>query len=199
MLRQILQEKVISVYKLAKLSNLPYTTVNEIVLEKKNINDCKISTILAISNALNVPVKSIVSNNDFKISTSWIEAKHNSYRFNVISNNDNFEINRIHPLKQKSANIIFDIVKDDKRINKVIIFGSSTNITCNNKSDIDIMIELKKSYISKDNKNIISDNISKALDYNVDIIWKDTIKNNSNIYNNIMKGVTIYEQTTSKS
>ena len=199
MLKDILKQKGMSVYKLSKLSGVPYTTVNEIVLDKKKINDCKVSTIISLARALNISNEELLENKSQNIATTWLDAKKKRYSFPIIIENNNFEINRIHPLNQKRVNTIYNIVSTNKNIKTVIVFGSSTNITCNKKSDVDIMIELNNSSISEDNKNIIEEEILNNIDSNVDIIWKDKLNKETEIYKNIMRGVTIYEQTTSKS
>ena len=195
MLKDIIKEKGISVYKLAKESGVPYTTCNQIVLGNRNIEECSIKTISSLASYLNVPIESLFKPNKQVISTSWLDAKNKKYIFPIVSNNDYFDISRIHPLKQKTINKIYEVVKNDQRIKKVIIFGSSTTIRCNKDSDIDIAIELINN--TNEIKNDISEKIQEITNYNSDIIWLDKIKVNTKIYNNINKGVTIYEQAIS--
>lgn len=74
MFKRNLQEKKISVYKLSEMSNVPYTTVNELVNGKKNINDCKVKTIQSLASCLNLTVTSLlglVNNNQIILSDSW--------------------------------------------------------------------------------------------------------------------------------
>lgn len=199
MLKDIIKDKKISVYKLAKESGVPYTTVNELVLEKKNPKDCSVKTISNLANYLNVPEQALFDDSKIKISTSWLNNKEKQYIFPIIEKNDSFNMTRIHPLNQKKANIIFSTLSKDKRVNKVIIFGSSTTIRCNKNSDIDIYIALNKEHNNNIDKGEISEKIQNKLNYKVDIIWADKVKKDSKLYNNIMKGETIYEQAVSKS
>jgi len=191
MLKQILKDKGISVYKLAKEAHIPYTTVNEIVLGKKDPRDCSLRTIAAIADYLNIPIHSFIEDKPRKVASTWLDAKKEAYVFNIIQNTDLLDISRIHPLKQKDAVKIAGIVKNDKRIKQTIIFGSATNITCTIHSDIDIAIELNKEYENNDVKNEISESIEEAINYEADIIWLDHITKDSNIYENIFRGVII--------
>ena len=199
MLKDILKDKNISVYKLAKKSGVPYTTVNEIVLGKKNPKDCSVRTISNLANYFNVPEQALFDDTEIKISTSWLDKKNKKYVFPIIVKNSNYDVSRIHPLNQKKIDIVFNIVNDDSRINKVIVFGSSTTIRCNKNSDVDIYISLYSKDINNKNKNEISETIQNKLNYNADIIWADRVANESQLYKNIMKGETIYEQITCKS
>lgn len=197
MLKKYLQEKKISIYKLSEISNVPYTTLNELINGKKNIKDCKIKTVESIASSLNLSIEALLAMlNEKKIvlSDSWEKNKEKIFYFPVIVKNDNYDCSRIHPLKQKKVNEIYNSVKNNKKIKKVIIFGSSVNIRCNQKSDIDIAIKLKDEYYNKENKNIISEKIQEICDYNSDIIWLNSIDDSSQLYRNIYsKGVVIYE------
>lgn len=192
MLKQILQKRKLSVYRLSKMAKLPYTTVNEIVLGKKSIEECNLKTIIAIANALNIPIESLYKENNIELSNSWQQVREKRYKFPDIVNDPQRDFSCFHPLKQKKLKVIYDLVSKDIRINKIIVFGSSLNIRCNKNSDIDIMIELNKEYINKKDKTDISDKISEKLDWNVDILWADRISKNSKLYGNIMKGEILY-------
>lgn len=193
MLKDILKQKGISSYKLAKDSGLPYTTVNEIVLGKKNIKECNAKTVLALANTLNINVQELFDQNKPTLSSSWLDNKDKRFIFPIIEENKKIDISNFHPLKQKNINLIFNIISNDSRINKAIIFGSSTNIRCNNKSDIDIYIKLNSDSINNKTKNEVSLNIQEAINYDADIVWDDKVNKESNLYKNINKGVTIYE------
>lgn len=179
------------------MSNVPYTTLNELVNGKKKIEECKIKTIESIANSLNMSVEAllyILNNKKVVLSNSWEETKNKTYYFPVIVKNDNYECNRIHPLKQAKVNELYKIMKENETIEKIIIFGSSVNIRCNIKSDLDIAIKLKSNQFTKENQNTISEEIQEHLDYGCDIIWLNQIDKTSKLYSNIInKGVTIYE------
>lgn len=196
MLNEILKSKNLSVYKLSELSNVPYTTVNELVNGKKNIADCKIKTIENIAKALNVSIETLLnmSNNKISLSNSWEENKNKKYSFPVIIENNNYECMRIHPLKQKVTDEIYQYVKNNKYIQKVIIFGSSVNIRCHRKSDVDIAIMIHQEEYNISIQNSISEEIQEITNYNADIIWLNKVEKDTKLYNNIYnKGVVIYE------
>ena len=198
MLKELLIEKNLSVYKLAKETNLPYTTVNELVLGKKNINECNVKTIKTLATYFNYSTDKFIDiiTNTYKptvLASTWVAAKHQKYEFPVIQDNMNYEAKYIHPLKQKIVNIIYDKIKDIPYLEKLILFGSSITICCNKDSDLDFAILLKTEYNDLEHQNEISEIIQEASGYNCDILWLDKLEKNTNIYNNVQRGVTIYE------
>lgn len=54
MLNQYLKTKQISIYRLSKISGVPYTTLNELIIGKREIDDCSVKTVRLISSVLNV-------------------------------------------------------------------------------------------------------------------------------------------------
>lgn len=197
MLKEYLKNLNLSVYKLSEISNVPYTTINELVNGKKSIDDCKIKTIESLAKSLNLTIESLIKlikNDNTILSTSWIENKEKVFYFPVLIENKNYECDRIHPLKQRLVNEIFNEIKSSNIVKKAIVFGSSVNIRCNNKSDIDIAIELNDKDFNQNNQNGLSEQIQEITGYNADIVWLNTLDQKSRLYKNIyMKGVTIYE------
>lgn len=197
MLKEYLKIKKLSVYKLAELSNVPYTTLNELINGKKRIDDCKIKTIENIAKALNISIESLLQllNNKNKVlSNSWEENKDKVFYFPIVVENLNYQANRIHPLMQRVVNDIYEYVKTNNSIEKVIIFGSAINIRCNNKSDIDVALKIRNECFNIEYRNKISEKIQEISNFNADIIWLNTIDKNSRLYENISKkGVVIYE------
>ncbi len=202
MLKEYLKEKDISIYKLAMDSNVPYTTLNELANGKKKIEDCKIKTIESIASSLNLSIESfleLLEKKEEKISSSWNDKRNYIYTFPVVYNNKNYDVSRIHPLKQKKISDLYYALKEYSFIKKVIVFGSSTTIRCNKDSDIDLAIEMDKDYYNLDNKNMISEKVQEVTNYNSDVLWINNEKEGTQILENINKGVVIYEQTSSKS
>ena len=197
MLKEYLKIKKLSVYKLAELSNVPYTTLNELINGKKRIDDCKIKTIENIAKALNISIESLLQllNNKNKVlSNSWEENKDKVFYFPIVVENLNYQANRIHPLMQRVVNDIYEYVKTNNSIEKVIIFGSAINIRCNNKSDIDVALKIRNECFNIEYRNKISEKIQEISNFNADIIWLNTIDKNSRLYENISKkGVVVYE------
>lgn len=197
MFKKYLYDHKISIYKLSEISNIPYTTLNELVNGKKSILDCKIKTIDNLSKALNMSIETLLhflNNKNSTLSCSWEDSKNKLYYFPVVIENRNYECNRIHPLMQSKINNIYNAIASSKIVKKVIVFGSSVNIRCNKKSDIDIAILLKDDEFNRNNQNSISEEIQEITEYNSDIIWLNTLDSKSKLYENIInKGVVIYE------
>lgn len=197
MFKEYLKEKKLSVYKLSEMSSVPYTTLNELINGKKKITDCKIKTIESIASALNCSIETLLkllNGRNMVLSNTWEDNKEKKFYFPIVVNNDNYDCQRIHPLKQRIVNELYNYIKDNSMIEKVIIFGSAINVRCNHKSDLDIAVKIKEEYFNKDSKNNISEDIQEICDYNSDIIWLNTIDENSQLYYNInTKGVVIYE------
>lgn len=197
MFKEYLKNRNISVYKLAEISNVPYTTLNELCNGKKKIGDCKIKTIESIAKALGVSIETllnIINSGKITMATTWEDNKYKIFHFPIIVENLNYECDRIHPLMQKKINEVYNLLKKYDIIEKVILFGSSINIRCNIRSDIDLSIKFKNGHFSRINQNLISEEIQEITEYNADIVWLDTIDENSQLYKNISTmGVTIYE------
>ena len=60
-LREILDEKNMTVYRLAKESNLPYTTVNDICNGKAQLEKCSAGTVYRIARALDVSMEELLA------------------------------------------------------------------------------------------------------------------------------------------
>ncbi len=59
-INQILSEKNMSIYKLAKLSDVPYSTVNDICNNKTSIAKCTAETVYKLAKALNVSMETLI-------------------------------------------------------------------------------------------------------------------------------------------
>ncbi len=59
MLKAILNEKNMSLYKLEKSSLVSHATLNDIYNEKTNINNCTISVMSKLANALNLEIENL--------------------------------------------------------------------------------------------------------------------------------------------
>lgn len=60
MLEKILNKKNISVYKCAKESNIPYTTLLEIVRGKTSIENCSVQTVYRLAKVLNMTMEELI-------------------------------------------------------------------------------------------------------------------------------------------
>jgi len=191
MLKQYLDSKNLTVYQVAKGSGLPYTTLNELVLGKKDPNVCSVKTYIALAAFFNTSIDEIyriINDKDKKIANNYLDSRFKQYEFPIIVKS-NINLKRIHPLKQRIVNNIYESLKDNKQIEEVYIFGSSTTIRCNKNSDIDIAIRLIND--TKENKEVISDVINNICNYNCDIIWLNSIEKETKLYKNVERGLRI--------
>lgn len=61
MLREVLKERNMSVYRLAKASELPYATVNDICNEKVQFQKCSAQTVYQIARALDMSMEELLT------------------------------------------------------------------------------------------------------------------------------------------
>ena len=59
-LRNTLQQKNMSVYRLAKVSGIPYATCNDIVNGKTQLEKCSAETVYHLAHALDVPMETLL-------------------------------------------------------------------------------------------------------------------------------------------
>ena len=60
-IQDILQEKNMSVYRLAKTSHIPYATVNDIYNGKTRLEKCSAETVYRLAHALNVSMEELLA------------------------------------------------------------------------------------------------------------------------------------------
>lgn len=65
----LLKEKNMSKYRLAKISDVPYTTINDICRQKAQIEKCTAETIYKIAAVLDVSVESLIASHIVKRSS----------------------------------------------------------------------------------------------------------------------------------
>lgn len=100
-------------------------------------------------------------------------------------------IDKINDFKRAQVMMCVDIVKTLPRIKRMIIFGSGVSDSCTEDSDLDICLDIEGSTIGVDLFEI-SKNISKACDYNCDMLTYGKLK--GKIKDEIdSKGVVVYE------
>jgi len=59
-IKKLLAKKNMSIYKLSKLSEVPYSTVNDICNKKTGIEKCSAEKVYKLSKALNVPMEKLL-------------------------------------------------------------------------------------------------------------------------------------------
>lgn len=60
MLNELLEQKNVSMYRLAKISEVPYATINDICNHKAQLEKCTAETIYKIAKALDVSMKTLL-------------------------------------------------------------------------------------------------------------------------------------------
>lgn len=77
--------------------------------------------------------------------------KSKNWRFNTVIDRTSFKnVNRIHPIMQKSVKEIVEAARKDKEVERLIIFGSSIRYDCDITSDLDICIDWKNDCYDED-------------------------------------------------
>lgn len=75
----------------------------------------------------------------------WEErCKIEKYRFRVLDDckTSAFAIDRVYPLKQRSALAIYNVVQEIPEVLSVYLIGSSISMKCTQHSDIDLILEV---------------------------------------------------------
>ena len=62
MIKDELKNRNLSVYKCSKMSNIPYTTLLELVNNKSKFENCSIKTINKLATILNIPIGELIAN-----------------------------------------------------------------------------------------------------------------------------------------
>lgn len=71
-----------------------------------------------------------------------IARKSKNWKFNRVVDSTSFRnVNRIHPIKQNIVKDIVAVARNDQKVKKIIIFGSSTRYDCDITSDLDICVD----------------------------------------------------------
>lgn len=124
----------------------------------------------------------------FGVST-WEEVRNLRFIFKEIVHVDGVDMCSIHPWKQRSVKKIHDALKDDVRVNKVVLFGSSINMRCRLDSDLDVVICMND--CSNEAKLDVSEKLQIACDWTADILWFDRLSEEDRVYQEAKKGVII--------
>lgn len=103
-LNDLLTERNISKYRLAKISGVPNTTVVDICSGKSQIEKCSAETVYRIATALNVSMESLIESQVSKHSNGFVRSTFNVYKSNVC-----------HLLKSKGdIDFIIDTLETDE-------------------------------------------------------------------------------------
>lgn len=101
-------------------------------------------------------------------------------------------LRQVYPVKQKYIQALLEYSAIEPGIRKIILFGSSITMRCRVESDIDVMVWLDDACDDAE-RDKISGKIGLILD-NADVLFPNWFEESSAIWNDIYKGVTVYEQ-----
>ena len=73
-INEILAEKGMTKYRLAKLSGIPHATLSELCSGKTNIGKCTAETLYKISKVLNVSMESLIEQNETEKPDGYVKA-----------------------------------------------------------------------------------------------------------------------------
>lgn len=106
----------------------------------------------------------------------------------IVEGNFPFDMSLIHPLQQKAVKALYEEISKDNNVLEAWIFGSSASMACNIYSDIDLAVKT----IDGDywNSKLPTSTFRNDIDY----INMAHVKEYSNLWYQIRKGVLIYEQ-----
>ena len=197
-LRDLIQKKGGSVYSVAKACGLPYTTVNELVLGKKDAALCSYRTVSALAEYFGLSTDDLVreisgntARHTVEIDPTWEKAKKRRYRFPVRYPCGGCDMSGIHPLKQKDVRSVLQSIRGDENVASLTLFGSAPTICCNADSDLDFAVELREGAESREVRNAVSERIQEACRYTADIIWMDRVEPGSRLAENISRGIRL--------
>ena len=96
-LNRLLVDRNISKYKLSKLTNIPYSTLNDIFNNKTDIMNCSVMTLYKISKVLGVSIETLISEeNDFDLSDRTDFETFKSNVKHLVKENPTHFINYVH-------------------------------------------------------------------------------------------------------
>lgn len=123
--------------------------------------------------------------------STWEMERDNRYVFQTVCDSEMENLYRVHPLNQQRVASIYKAVHMDTRIAMIVVFGSSLNLRCNTKSDVDVAVKLKDGCISNETKSEISEKIQIACDWKADVLWRDRLSESDRVLHDIRKGVEL--------
>ena len=127
-----------------------------------------------------------------------VARKSDTWKFNQVVDEDSFiSVNRIHPIKQRLVEKIVSEARNDQKVKRIIIFGSSTRYDCDITSDLDICIDWNDDCYDQDGvlrpftrnmRNVIS----SATKGHADVVNYGYLEG-TDVQDAVRKGVVVYE------
>lgn len=190
MIKELREKSGLSQQDFAEKYNIPVCTLRQWEQQRRKAPDYVYSLLKTVVNEDLSKANDKEPLNHAPIN-SWQNERRNHYVFPVVVGPQEFSVERIHPLNQAKVVDVYKILKSHAEVKEAYIFGSSTNLRCNVKSDVDIAILLDK---PKDNMQLraaIGEEISKACNWQCDIVWLCEEPKDSQLYQGIMQGERI--------
>jgi len=154
MFKDFIQQTNKSIYKISKESGIPYSTLNELVLGKKNLKDCSVKLLNTLAGYFGVSMDRILSEANGTSSAGSGTGQKNDYisKYRLPSPSEwkicidkPFEnCNRIHPLQQHKVRQLIDDISSSEGVSRIVVFGSSATNRCHIGSDVDVYVEMKE-------------------------------------------------------
>jgi predicted nucleotidyltransferase len=100
-------------------------------------------------------------------------------------------LQKVHPLKQRMVSQLIDCARECPSVARIYVFGSSITHNCGVDSDIDLYIQFLP-HTSGEDKSAFRREILAFLGV-ADIFYDTDIDATEEIYDEIMKGLVVYE------
>lgn len=206
-LKQFRVKSGLSQNELANISGVNLRSLQDYEQGHKLLSSAKGETLLRLGRTLGVSIEELLGsecggieipddNYNRKLMEHRIRVYENALceskkilHFPLVIKDEFVDMSRIYPTKQRIIKNIIDNVRDEQRVDSIVLFGSSITMRCNRDSDVDLAVSLYDPSVSI--KNDISELIQESCDYGADIIWMDRITPKDRIYADIMEGLKI--------
>ena len=130
MLKKYLKDNHISMYKLASISEVPYSTLNDSVNHKLPVENMKSGQLFALSKALGISMNELydlclytaqITSEKYNID-AVVSIRHKTYWLTFVRNGKTYE-DEIIPVKQEASRLIQELAKWklDECIEKLIM------------------------------------------------------------------------------
>ena len=127
-----------------------------------------------------------------------IARKAKDWKFNRVVAHTSFRnVNKIHPIKQAIVRDIVAAARNDKKVKRIIIFGSSTRYDCDVTSDLDICIDWQEDCYDEDGVLMpftrnMRETISSVTRGRADVVNYSDLENTV-VKDAVKEGVVVYE------
>lgn len=205
-LKEMREQTGLKQTELSAISGVNLRSLQDYEQGHKSILSAKGETLLRLSNVLGYSVEDILKSSSIEIELVQSDLSQTKNRilayekcladrkskvihFPIIEADEWVDMSRIYPTKQTAVKKVLTELRGDKRISSLRLFGSSITMACHKDSDVDFALDTTDT--SRDTRNLLSEIIQQACNWNADIIWMDHVTPADRIYNSIMKGMVL--------